>query len=110
WDDRACPIPACPTGRRAVARMAPAPPLVPARPRQRGAHLDPAFEFSRDRPRPAEPGHGAASRRTTRRADARTQRAAGRRRLRAVVPRAVARRPGARLRTVGGRTRAGAAE
>ena len=89
--------------RRAPARLAPAPPPEPARPRARGRDLDPPPELRRDRPRRAQPRDGAAPGRAARRAAARAQRAAGRGRLRAGLPRAPAGRPragrGARARS-----------
>ena len=57
--------------------MAAAPAPEPARSRLRRRDLDPAFELCRNRPRPSEPRHAAASLRTARRAGARAQRALG---------------------------------
>src|SRR5438105_1492526 len=73
--------------------MAPAAPPEPARPRRRSRGVDPPPQLRRDRPRIAEPRDGAAPGRAPGGALARTQPPADRRRLRADVRPAHARRP-----------------
>src|SRR5215510_11066378 len=92
--------------RKSPARMAAAPAHEPARARHGGGHLDAAPELPRDRTLVAVTRHGAASRRAPRCPAARAQRAARRRRLRAGLHGAVARRSGAGRRAQGRRPRA----
>ena len=68
--------------------MAPAPAHESTRPRLRGGDLLAPSQLRRDRPRRAQPRDGAAAGRAAGGADARAQRAAGRGRLRADLPRA----------------------
>ena len=72
-----CPSPPCLSGIICANGASPA--HEPARPRRRGGGLVPALELRRDRARQPEPRHGAAAGRAARSADARAQRAAGRR-------------------------------
>ena len=83
-----------PLRRHAIARMAPAPPVEPARPLGRSRGFDAPPQLRRDRPRDAEPQNCASPGRSARRAAARTQLLAHGRRLRADVRREPAGRPG----------------
>src|SRR5215204_5509579 len=75
-----------PFGRTAAEVVAPtAAPLAARSGRYRGRYDAPP-ELRRDRPGPTQPRDGAAPRRGARRAAARTEQPAGRRRLRADVP------------------------